>query len=65
MKCIVLDEPLTWALVCLISGTVAEQVGPDVFGVYLTALAIAAVAVAFLLFPNLRPRQSASWRRPQ
>lgn|GEM_PF-4094502 len=65
MKRIVLDEPLTWAIVCLISGTVAEQVGPDVFGIYLTALGIGAVAVAFLLFPSLRSSQSASWRKPQ
>lgn len=65
MKRVVLDEPLTWAVVCLISGTVAEQVGPDVLGIYLTALGIAAVAMAFLLFPTLRSRQSASWRKPQ
>lgn len=77
MKRIVLEEPTTWAIVCLISGTVAEQVGPDVFGVYLAALGVAAAALAHILFPKTMKRigdprhaparspQSASWRKPQ
>lgn len=54
MKRVVLDEPMTWAIVCLIAGIVAEQTGPEVSGVYLTALAVAATALAFILFPSLR-----------
>ena len=63
MKRIVLEEPLTWAIVCLVSSTVAEQVGPDVLGVYLTALGVAAISLAFILFPGLRSGD-AGMRRP-
>jgi len=43
---------MTWAIVCLIASTVAEQTGPDVFGLYLAALAVAAGALAHMLFPK-------------
>ena len=49
---------MTWAIVCLVASTVAEQTGPDVFGVYLTALGIAAIATAHILFPEKMRRLS-------
>jgi hypothetical protein len=52
MKCIVRNDPMTWAIVCLIASTVAEQVGPNVFGIYLTALGVAAISLAFILAPR-------------
>lgn len=63
MKRVVLNEPMIWAIVCLVAGIVAEQTGPDVSGVYLTALAVAAIALAFILFPNLRPSGQAGQGR--
>jgi hypothetical protein len=56
MKHIVRDDPMTWAIVCLTASTVAEQAGPNVFGIYLTALGVAAIALSFVLFPGLRRR---------
>jgi len=43
---------MTWAIVCLIASTVAEQAGPDVFGIYLAALGVAAAALAHILIPK-------------
>jgi hypothetical protein len=46
---------MVWAIVCFIAGVVAEQTGPGVFSVYLTALGVAAVALAFLIVPDRMP----------
>lgn len=43
---------MMWAIVCLVASTVAEKTGPDAFGIYLTALSVAAAALAHILFPK-------------
>jgi hypothetical protein len=54
MKRVVLDSPMAWAIIGLIASTVAEITGPDLVGIYLTALGVAAIALAFIFFPRLR-----------
>jgi hypothetical protein len=56
MKCFVRDDPLTWAIVCLAASTVAEKTSPDAFGIYLTALGVAAAALVHILFPKALKR---------
>ena len=46
---------MVWAIVCLLAGVVAEQTGPDVFPIYLTALSVAAVALLFVIAPERMP----------
>ncbi len=56
-KCFVRDDPMTWAIICLVASTVAEKTDPDAFGIYLTALGVAAAALAHILFPKTLRRR--------
>jgi hypothetical protein len=68
MKRIVLGSPIPSLVVCGIATGVMYLTGPDSGAVYFVALAIATIALAFLIAPRDGRRdrpQSASWRRPQ
>lgn len=46
---------MAWSVIGLTAAVVAERVGPDAFSVYLTALGVAAVALAFMIVPDRMP----------
>ena len=53
---------MAWPIIGLVASVVAERAGPDVFSVYLTALGIAAVALAFMFFPDRMPGRTGGER---
>jgi hypothetical protein len=58
MKFIVRDNPMAWAIVCLIAGLIAELTGPGIGAAHLIALGVGAIAFVMILWPD-RPRH---WR---
>ena len=63
MKRFVREDPMTWAIICLVAAVVAERMGPDSGAVYLVALGVGVIALAFILFPNLRQPDQAGQGR--
>lgn len=49
---------MAWVVVCLLAGLIAELTGPGIGFVHLIALAVGALALAMILWPD-RPRH---WR---
>jgi hypothetical protein len=56
---------MTWAIVCLVAAVVAERTGPDAGAIYLVALGVAVIALAFILAPETlrHPGQAGQGRR--
>jgi uncharacterized membrane protein YeaQ/YmgE (transglycosylase-associated protein family) len=55
MKLFVREHIMTWVIVCLVAGVVAEMTGPGLGVLRLIALGVAAIAFAMFVWPD-RPR---------